>query len=200
MKIKKSDLEIAKLTTKHLLLSLFDLIAPSYLATRAFRRPIKKYLEQRIIDHATFFQRIQYLKRQGYIETFVEGKEKYVELTAKGKKRANELLIEDLEINRPPKWDKKWRVVIFDIPEDKRHNRDIFRERIINLGFIQIQKSVYVYPFECAQEIAFVSNYLSVQKFVTIMIAEIIQGEEKIVNEFLEHKILKIADLKSKSK
>jgi CRISPR-associated endonuclease Cas2 len=200
MKIKKSDLEIAKLTTKHLLLSLFDLIAPSYLATRTFRRPIKKYLEQRIIDHATFFQRIQYLKRQGYIETFVEGKEKYVELTAKGKKRANELLIEDLEINRPPKWDKKWRVVIFDIPEDKKHNRDIFRERLINLGFIQIQKSVYVYPFECAQEIAFVSNYLLVQKYVTIMIAEIIQGEEKIVNEFLESNILKIADLKSKSK
>jgi len=187
MKIKKSDIEIAKLTTKHLLLSLFDLIAPSYLGTRAFRRPIKKYLEKRIVDHATFFQRIQYLKRQGYIETFIEGKEKYVELTSKGKKRANELLIEDLKINRPQKWDKK-------------HNRDIFRERIINLGFIQIQKSVYVYPFECAQEIAFVANYLLVQKCVTIMISEIIQGEEKIVNEFLEGKILKIADLKSRSR
>lgn len=196
MKIQKSNIEIAKLTTKHLLLGLFDIVAPSYLPMRAFRQPIKKYLEQREMDYATFFERIKYLKRQGYIETFIKGKEKYVELTTKGKTHINKLLMDDLTIKRHGKWDCKWRIVIFDIPEDKKHNRDILRKKLKELGFIQIQKSVYVYPFECTTEISFLSKSLLVEKSVVIMISEIIQGEDKIISSFLNKKILVDADVK----
>lgn len=196
MKIRKSDIEIAKLTTRHLLLGLFDIFAPSYLGTRVFRKPIKKYLEQRLVDYSTFFERIRYLRRQGYIEVFIEGKEKYAELTDKGKKRIGELLLNDLKVKRPKKWDSKWRIVIFDIPEDKKHNRDVFREKIRNLGFIQVQKSVYVYPFECTKEIAFLSESLFIGEYVIIMISEIIQGEDKFIQLFLEKEILTNSDIK----
>lgn len=196
MKIRKSDKEIIKLTTKHLLFGLFDIVAPAYLTTRTFRRPIKKYLEQRAVDYSTFLERIKYLKRQGYIETFVEGKEKYAELTPKGKTRINELLLDDLEISRSQKWDHKWRVVIFDIPDDKKYNRDVFRERLLNLGFVSIQESVYVYPFKCANEISLLSGFLFVKDYVVIMVSEIIQGEEEIIADFLDKKILQNSDLK----
>jgi len=201
MKIRKSDIEIVKLTTKELLLTLFDLSTPFYLASRMYRQSTKEYLDQRSIDRAEFISRLKYLKRQGYIESFVQNKEKYIELTSRGKNRANDLLIDELKSHRPDKWDGKWRVLIFDIPESKKQNRDIFRNKIKSLGFIQIQKSVYVYPFECTQEISFLLESLLIQKYVTIMVSEIIQGEEKIVNEFLEKEIIKNSDLrKSQSK
>lgn len=47
-------------------------------------------------------------------------------------------------------WDRKWRIVIFDIPEDKRYIRDRLRIKLKELGFGMIQKSVWIsaYPFE----------------------------------------------------
>lgn len=196
MRIRKSDIEITKLTTKELLLTLFDLATPFYSASRMYRQSTKEYLDQRAIDRSEFISRLKYLKQQGYIQSFVENKEKFVELTLKGKSRANELLIDQLKSHRPQKWDGKWRVLIFDIPENKKQNRDVFRNKIKSLGFIQIQKSVYVYPFERTLEISFLSESLLIQKYVTIMVSEIIQGEEKIVNEFLEKEIIKNSDLK----
>lgn len=198
LKLKNSDLEIIKLTTKELLLNLFDLTTPFYLASSMYRKPIQKYLAKRSVDRSRFFERIGYLKRQGYIQTLIKRKEKYVELTLKGKNRANFLLLENLSIKRPTRWDGKWRVIIFDIPEKLRQNRNIFRSNIKSLGFIQIQKSVYVYPFECALEISLLSDAFLINKYVTIMISEIIQGEEKIINEFFEKNIFKKADLKVK--
>lgn len=198
MKIYKQDLEIVKLTSQEILLSLFDLATPFFSASRLYRKSVNQYLEKRAFDRSNFFVRLKYLKQQKYIQIFVEGKEKYVELTPKGIKRAKKLTLNNLEINRPKKWDKKWRVVIFDVPEKQHHNRDIFRDQIKQMGFIQIQKSVYVYPFECAKEIALLSEILNIARFITIMISEIIQGEEQIVRHFLKNEILKNSDLKNK--
>lgn len=198
MKIYKQDLEIIKLTSKEILLSFFDLVAPSYSTSRVYRQSINKYLEQRSIDRSNFLDHLKYLKRRKYIQIVVEGKEKYIELTPKGIKHSNTLKFDTLAIKHTAKWDQKWRVVIFDIPEKSHYNRDLFRDSLKRMGFIQIQKSVYAYPFECTKEITFLSEMLNIKKFVTTMISEIIQGEERIIQYFLEEKILQSTDLKVK--
>lgn len=194
----KSNLEIIGLTTREILLSFVDSVAWFYAQHHTFRRSAREYLEERDIERGEFFERIAYLKRMGYIKTFVEQKEKYIELTAKGIEKAKNFFIDDLEIKHPKGWDGKWRVVIFDIAEEKRHHRDVFREKIEQLGFIQIQKSVYAYPFECTREISFVAEILDIEKEVTIMVAEIIQGEENIINLLLKNNVLTKNDLKNK--
>lgn len=47
------------------------------------------------------------------------------------------------------KWDGKWRILIFDIPEKRRHLRDMLRDRLVRLGFVNIQKSVWLTPYPC---------------------------------------------------
>jgi len=192
----KEDLEILVLTSKEILLTLFDLTTPFYEASRLYRRSIRQYLENRSVDRSQFLSKVRYLRRKGYIRLFVEGKEKYAELTPKGKNHAQTLLIDDIEIQRPPKWDGRWRVVLFDIKEDDHTERDIFRGHLKKLNFIQVQKSIYVYPFECTKEISFLTRHLNVEEEVTIMIAEIIQGEDKIINTFIETGILTKKDIK----
>lgn len=59
-----------------------------------------------------------------------------------------------------------------------------------------IQDSVYVYPFDCAKEVENLSGRLSVRQHVLIMISEIIQGEEKIIDKFLDDEVLYKSDLK----
>lgn len=196
MKIRSSDLEIIKISTKELLLTFFDLTTPFFEASSLYRKPIRKYLEHRDVDRDNFSDRVQYLRRQGLIKNFTENKEKYLELTPRGIKKARNLLLDDLEIKRPKTWDKKWRVIIFDVPEKMHRNRDLLRENLISLKFIQIQKSVYVYPFECTEEITLLSDLFFVKKFVTIMISEIIQGEELILKIFLDAEVLNKSDIK----
>jgi len=194
----KANLEIVKLTSKEILLSFVDSVAWFYEQDHTFRRSAHEYLENRSVERSNFLDRVRYLKRHGYIKTFVEEKENYIELTAKGIKKAKTVYIDELQIERTPTWDGKWRVVIFDIAEEKRHQRDIFRQKLYELGFVQIQMSVYAYPFECTREISFITEILGIEESVTIMISEIIQGEENIIDSLLEKNILTKKDLINK--
>lgn len=190
--------EIIKLTSAKLLISLFEAIEitakPFFKASPIYRQSMKKYYNNNRYDKSEINDRIQYLKSMGMIKTFTENNEWFAELSSKGFKKIKKLSAE-IKIERPKKWDKKWRVVIFDIPEKLRGSRDSLRLKLINLGFIKIQKSVYVYPFPCTNEIVRLSKSLGVEKSVTIMVADIIQGEEEIIYKFLKNKTLSKNDL-----
>lgn len=45
------------------------------------------------------------------------------------------------------KWDRKWRVIFFDVPEKKRHHRDYLRSILKTVGFKEFQKSTWIYPY-----------------------------------------------------
>jgi hypothetical protein len=151
--MKKYQKEIVKLTAKELLMGIFDLALPFYEASRAYRLPAKKYKENRDFEQSNYFLKIQYLRRHGLIETFVKNKERFIEITGKGLKRIEKIENNQLQIERSKKWDGKWRIVIFDIPNKLKNARDIFRAKLLNLEFEKIQESVYVYPFECKKNI-----------------------------------------------
>lgn len=178
--MKKEDVEIIKLTSREVLLTFCDFTAKTFFRNNPiYYQTVNGYLKNRNIDRENFLERIKYLKRKGYIRTFIEDKKKYFELTKKGEKKTAKLSFENIKIKKPKKWDKKWRIVIFDVPEKMHNSRDIFRDRLKSLNFIQIQKSVYVFPFECTEVITALSKRLLIGKYVLIMISEIIQGEEK---------------------
>lgn len=165
--------------------------SPSY----SFRRSASEYLRKRNYDREDFFKKAKYWERRGYINYFVEGKERYLELTKKGKKYLRKKPWDDIKIKRPQKWDGKWRIIIFDIPEKMRHQRNVIRDKLKALDFYKIQLSVYVYPFECSKEVREISKRLFVEDDVLIMISEIIQGEKRIIDHYFRRGILKKSDL-----
>src|SRR3989338_118105 len=72
----------------------------------------------------------------------------------KGKKIVKEIQFDNLKIDKPKIWDGKWRIVIFDIPENERRRmRDAMRQKLQKIGFYQMQKSVWVFPYPCEKEI-----------------------------------------------
>lgn len=46
------------------------------------------------------------------------------------------------------KWDKKWRIVSFDVSEKRRRTRDKLRLLLRQVGFVRLQDSVWVYPYD----------------------------------------------------
>ena len=116
------------------------------------------------------------LKRQKLVEIIKEKDGKmHVKLTNKGKKRMVEFSIDTLKIKKPKKWDGKWRVLMFDIPtKPKIYNqaREALRSKIKELGFFQMQKSVWVCPFECEDELLFVAELYHVEKYIEVLTVE----------------------------
>src|SRR4030043_1700554 len=106
----------------------------------------------------------KYLKKKGLIEMRREGHDVRIVLTKEGKKRAGKYQIDDLEIGKPKKWDKKWRLVIFDIPNTSRLIRDIFRRKLKEFGFFRLQQSVWVLPYACEEEVKMLRDFLGVNK------------------------------------
>lgn len=188
--MKKYKKDIIRETTIEFLKSFFDLTTPFFEASSVYRKSTREYLQTRSIEKAQFSKKIHYLKEKGLIDEFVEGKDKFYEISTKGREIFQKFSYKDIYINHPDVWDGKWRIVIFDVPEKLRVGRDVLREKLIQLGFYQIQKSVYAHPFECSEVILFLSEQLLISKYVLIMISEIIQGENDIIKDFLDRNIL----------
>ena len=130
-------------------------------------------------NRSSLGQIIKRLERQDLIS--IEGKNNQTKIliTEKGKQRLLQYDYKNLEI-KDKKLDGKWRVVIFDIPENKKINRDAFRKKLTELSFIRLQDSVFACPYNCRSEIDFLCHYLLISDFVTLLIVDRIDRGEKL--------------------
>lgn len=92
-----------------------------------------------------------------------------VKMTKKGERLMREIQIKDIKIERPEKWDKVWHLVSYDIPEKYKKERDWFRQTLERWNFYQVQKSLWVCPFECREEIAILAQTLKISPYVAYM-------------------------------
>jgi len=122
---------------------------------------LKKYglRELRKDERKKFSNTFSYLKKNNLISIEKKNKQIYISLTEQGKKKAKQFQINELEIKKPKKWDKKWRILIFDIPEKTRIKREALRGKLKELGFVKIQKSVWVHPYNCKGEIKMLQDF-----------------------------------------
>jgi DNA-binding transcriptional regulator PaaX len=129
---------------------------------------------------------IRNLKKSEFIRKITKTKDGnyQLELTKKGKAKAMEYyFLQKLEI-KDKIWDGRWRMLIFDVPENLRKGRDALRWKIRKLGFRELQKSVFVIPYECKKEIDFVINYFDLKPYVYYGILEIM--DEKLNQKLME--------------
>ncbi|OGI61066.1 hypothetical protein A2814_02305 [Candidatus Nomurabacteria bacterium RIFCSPHIGHO2_01_FULL_38_19] len=105
-------------------------------------------------------------------------------LSENGKQRTLKFNIDKMEIKRPTQWDKKWRVVMFDIPEKLRQMRDSLRLHFKKIGLIELQKSVFVYPYPCSREIEFILEFYNARKHVRFVLAEKIDNQLHLMKKF----------------
>lgn len=107
-----------------------------------------------------------------------------ISLTNKGDDALLRFRLRHLKIKKPNKWDGHWRVIIFDIPTKNKKSRDALRFALKRLGFIQFQKSVWINPFPCQNEINFIAEYFKVSKYIELMVVKSITSETKFKKAF----------------
>jgi len=89
-----------------------------------------------------------------------------VVLSEKGKLIAKQYDPDNLTIKKPIVWDKRWRIVIYDIPISKNNARDSLRRKLNELGFKEWQKSIFIHPYPCRNEIEFIIEFFDIRPYV----------------------------------
>lgn len=128
-------------------------------------------------------QYIKQLKKNGLIKETGLKRKKVFSLTKKGRERIEKHNINELSL-KGDTWDGKWRVVIFDIPEQQKKARDALHRKFKRLGMRQLQKSVFVYPFPCKEEIDFVSDFFGVHRHILYLESKIADIDEDLKRIF----------------
>ena len=105
-------------------------------------------------------------------------------LTTKGETTLRQLALIDFKLKKPKHWDKKWRVLIFDIPEKRRGLREKIRRTLMAIGFTYLQDSVWVYPYNCEDLIALLKSDFKVGKDLIYIVAEEIEYEKGLLENF----------------
>ncbi len=127
---------------------------------------------------------IKRLKSQQMIAIKERGNNTSIEVTEKGKRRLLEYNFENIN-RKAKKRDGKWRIIIFDIPEGKKRNREAFRIKLLQIGCVRWQDSVFVSAFPCKEEIDFLCHYLEISDYVTLaVLGSIERGEELLFKEY----------------
>ncbi len=128
------------------------------------------------------YQGFSNLKQRGVIKE--AGKDKY-EFTEKGRTWFRGVLIKHY-VNLGVKWDGKWRILIFDIPQELHNKRNRLRTKLKFLGFYMLQKSVFTFPYPCEDELVGYCNNLNISDYVNIITAENLGHIESDVREFFK--------------
>jgi len=105
-------------------------------------------------------------------------------LSKKGQQIFKQLQTEEIIFPVDENWDGVWHLVCYDIPEKYKKQRDLFRCKLKQAGFKEIQKSLFVYPYNCKQEIAVISENFHISPFVAYLNTDYLPMQEKLIHDF----------------
>jgi DNA-binding transcriptional regulator PaaX len=121
------------------------------------------------------------LIKKGLVEYSKNG---MLSLTITGQKQLAKIERMEFKVKIPKKWDGKWRVLIFDIQERKRLTRDKIRVTLNYIGFIKLQNSVWVYPYDCEDLITLLKADFGIGREVLYMIVDKIENDKTLRSHF----------------
>ncbi len=117
----------------------------------------------------------------------IERKGEEISVTVKNKDDVSILkysLREVLNLKKKKKWQGKWFIVVFDVPEEERNKRNYLRSFLKEISFYPYNQSVYVFPYECEKEIGLIKKIVEGGKYISYIIAEKLERESQLKTYF----------------
>jgi DNA-binding transcriptional regulator PaaX len=146
---------------------------------------IKKGRRRAKREQTQFRKHIDYLKSRHYIEMKKEGEERLVRLTTKAKYELLRLQFAlHMRAQRKRTWDRKWRLVIFDVPEIQKNYRDFLRKLMRANGFRMWQLSVWVSPYNPEPHLSNLLQYLGIEKHYELIEVDCAKCSPQLLHKF----------------
>ncbi len=149
--------------------------------------PLAKTWKDSPRNRQRFSNTFAYMKKRGYIDVEELRGKINIRLTAKGKVQAEKGYARIVAI-RPvteSAWDKKWRLILFDVPASESAKRNAFRSLIRRLGAIMLQKSVWLYPYDCSGQVQLLKEFFELDDDqVRLVIVDALGGDKQFRKHF----------------
>ena len=166
---------------------MFAIAASNPIFAMNLPRNISKILEarDRKKKREQLFRTLSYLRSKKFVEIKnLSNGQAEVKITSAGQEFIGIADLDNLEIKKPSIWDKKFRLVIFDIPKDKHSASTAFSRKLKEIGFLMVQKSIWVHPYDCVNEITYLRNVFELDPYIKIVLADAIEGDYKVRKHF----------------
>lgn len=126
------------------------------------------------------------LKMQDHIKYDDKDLSQPIYITKKGFERISLLSFKDkIKSLSLKKWDHIWRLVTFDVSENRRQMRNGFRNRLKSLNFYKLQKNIFITPFPIEKEIEDIACSYRLQNNILILhVASLGKHEDRVKKYF----------------
>ncbi|MFD1737201.1 phenylacetic acid degradation operon negative regulatory protein PaaX [Bacillus salitolerans] len=114
---------------------------------------------------------ISRMSKQGWVESEKQGNKSYYFLSSQGVTRIEEAANRIFKL-RPEKWDGKWRVLMYTIPEEIRNIRDELRKELIWSGFGTFSNSCWVSPNNLDTQVTELIKKYNIKEYIDFFEAE----------------------------
>lgn len=124
---------------------------------------------------------IKGLKEAGLIEQVFSPNSEYARLTKEGKKKVHSLELEKETNLVNTSWDGLWRIVLLDLPESRKSERESLRYLLKKAGFVCLKNSAWISPFPFEHMFSNIKKDLGLTTEMMIIVTEFIDEESKKV-------------------
>jgi phenylacetic acid degradation operon negative regulatory protein len=128
---------------------------------------------------------ISRMSKQNWLESRKEGNKSFYSLTKFGKRRTEEAAGRIYQVE-PGKWDGKWRIFFYKIPEERRKVRDQLRNELIWSGFAPLSNSAWISPNDLKEQVYTIVKKYDIADNVNFFVSENIgtKSNTQIVSEY----------------
>ncbi|MEK7143213.1 MAG: CRISPR-associated endonuclease Cas2 [Patescibacteria group bacterium] len=133
---------------------------------------------------SSFNRSIERLRGNGLLVFEKKNNGTFLRITSRGELTLERLCDNPRLIKKPKRWDGKWRMVMYDMKEPRKKLRDRLRTTLIGLGFVKLQNSVWVYPYDCEDLITLIKADSKIGEEVLYVIADTIENDKHLKEMF----------------
>ncbi len=124
------------------------------------------------------------LLQKGMVKIEMTSRGKRVRLTELGEHEFARMVARHPDRRVHKHWDKRWRMVIYDISEEKKHIRLRLQEMLREFGFYKLQNSIWIYPYDCEALMILLKADFKIGGEVLYAVVEKIENDQPIKKYF----------------
>ena len=117
---------------------------------------------------------VKNMTETGLVETLQSDNHSYVRLTKDGRQKLVSLKLDDDTVMVPTTWDGKWRIVLLDLPESRKSERESLRYLLKKAGFVCLKNSAWISPFPLEHLFINIKNDLGLTTELVVMTTDTI--------------------------
>ena len=117
----------------------------------------------------------------GLVEILKSDNQEYARMTTEGRNKLNSIAIEAEGALVSTSWDGFWRIILIDIPEERKSEREAIRYLLKKAGFVCLKNSAWISPFPYEHLFTNIKKDLGFTSEMMILVTDKVDEETKNV-------------------